>query len=127
MSTSILSQEVRRFILTNIPSVPYLEALLLLRDEPDSVWSSTSLAQRLYLSESGAMTLLAQLVNFGIVESQAPEEFRFRPRSHEMRRVINALALAYSKHLVEVSQLIHSKTDRQAQQFADAFKLRKDP
>jgi hypothetical protein len=36
------------------------------------------------------------------------------------------LADLYATHLVEVTLLIHSSLDRKAQQFADAFKWRKD-
>jgi hypothetical protein len=43
-----------------------------------------------------------------------------------LRERIDALADLYAKHLVEVTLLIHSTLDRKAQQFADAFKLRKD-
>ena len=124
----LISQELRRFILTSIPSVPYLEALLLLRDEPDSAWSSARLAARLYLSEKGATALLAELTSFQIVDSSPvlPTEFHYRPQTEELRKIIDELAAAYSKHLMEVTHLIHSKIDRKAHQFADAFKLRKD-
>ena len=39
---------------------------------------------------------------------------------------IDRLADLYATHLVEVTHLIHSSLDRKAQQFADAFKWRKD-
>jgi hypothetical protein len=43
-----------------------------------------------------------------------------------LRERIDRLADLYSTHLVEVTHLIHSSLDRKAQQFADAFKWRKD-
>jgi hypothetical protein len=43
-----------------------------------------------------------------------------------LRQRIDQLAAAYSNHLLEVTHLIHSKTDRKAHHFAEAFKLRKD-
>ena len=40
--------------------------------------------------------------------------------------MIERLAHFYRTQLVDVTDLIHSKTGRMAQQFADAFKLRRD-
>jgi hypothetical protein len=52
--------------------------------------------------------------------------FLYQPSSETLRARIDQLAELYSKHLVEVTLLIHSSLDRKAQQFADAFKWRKD-
>ena len=40
--------------------------------------------------------------------------------------MVEQLATSYRSNLVEVTALIHSRTGRMAQQFADAFKLRKE-
>jgi hypothetical protein len=40
--------------------------------------------------------------------------------------MLDRLAGIYARNLVDVTNLIHSKTSRKAQQFADAFKWRKD-
>ncbi len=123
-----IPDDVRRFIAASIPSVPYLEALLLLRSEPALPWSSKQVAQRLYMSEKIVDGLLADLHSDGMlmVADQATSTYRYCPDSDELRQVINLLADTYAKHLVEVTHLIHSKINKQAQQFADAFKWRKD-
>lgn len=124
----MLPAEVRRFILANIPSVPYLEALLLLHSEPGAQWNSKALSQRLYIAEHQAEALLLQLHNAQIIKAATGVgEFFYAPEPTTLRNLIDELSLLYSKHLLEVTHLIHSKLDRQAQQFADAFKLRKDP
>ena len=38
----------------------------------------------------------------------------------------NRVADAYAAHLMSITDLIHSRVDRRAQQFADAFRFRKD-
>ena len=53
------------------------------------------------------------------------------PKSPQMETnaalsMIDQLAEIYAKNLVEVTNLIHSKIGKRAQQFADAFKWRKD-
>jgi hypothetical protein len=128
MTREPIPEDVRRFILTSIPSVPYLEAMLLLRNEPARSWDSKKVAQRLYISEKAAGELLSDLYAAGVVvvtEHEAPF-YRHHPSSDELQQMINQLAEAYAKNLMEVTNLIHSKTGKKAQHFADAFKWRKD-
>jgi len=123
-----IADEIRRFILTSIPSVPYLEAMLLLRNDTASPWDSARLAQRLYLTEKAAAALLTELHEAGVVQTEPDTAtlYRFSPASDTLRDMIDRLAVTYAAHLVEVTNLIHSRTGKKAQQFADAFKWRKD-
>lgn len=123
-----IADDIKRFILTSIPSVPYLEAMLLLRNETDAPWNSARLAQRLYLSEKAAAALLSELHDAGaiVADARMPDCFTFSPVSDSLREMIDKVADAYSSHLVDVTHLIHSKTGKKALQFADAFKWRKD-
>ena len=123
-----LPDDVRRFILTSVPSVPYLEAILLLRGQPDLAWTTAAVARRLYLSEAAAAELLRALGSAGIATAQqeAPGAFRYRPATPELAALLDAVARAYSANLVRVTALIHSRVEKRAQQFADAFRWRKD-
>ena len=129
MDKPSIPEDIRRFVLTSIPSVPFLEALLLLRANPAEAWSRESLARRLYVREKTAEALLADLCTAGMAARCAPpdtDSFRYAPDGDGLRARIDELADLYSTHLVEVTLLIHSSVDRKAQQFADAFKWRKD-
>jgi hypothetical protein len=122
-------EDLRRFVLTSIPSVPFLEALLLLRANPAQQWHADTLARRLYVRERTAQGLLEDLCRANmVVPCPGPQQacYQYGPASPELRARIDALADLYARHLVEVTHLIHSSLDRKAQQFADAFKLRKD-
>lgn len=121
--------EARRFILLAVPSVPYLEALLLLRAAPQSNWDAKQVACRLYLSEKAAQGLLDQLYAAGAVTpgGDGPGSFCYAPQTEHMRLMIDGLADIYSRNLIGVSKLIHSKTNMKARQFADAFVFRKPP
>lgn len=126
MAQQAIPEDIRRFVLTSIPSVPHLEALLLLRGTPGP-WSTAKLAERLYLGEKLATGLLDDLCNSGMAACGAePASYCYQPASELLAATIDSLAEFYSRHLVEVTHLIHSKHDRKAQQFADAFKWRKD-
>jgi len=130
MSRTTIPEDLRRFILTSIPSVPYLEALLLLRANPGQRWTGEMLARRLYTSERTAQGLLDELCRSGLA-APCPEPdahcYCYVPASEALRERVDELADVYARHLVDVTHLIHSTLDRKAQQFADAFRLRKDP
>ncbi|WP_229463939.1 hypothetical protein [Massilia sp. 9I] len=120
---------MRRFVLTSVPSVPFLEALLLLRANAGQQWSGEMLASRLYTSERTAQGLLDELCRSGMAAPCPPPHqhcYCYAPASAVLRERIDGLAELYARHLVDVTNLIHSTLDRKAQQFADAFRLRKD-
>jgi hypothetical protein len=125
MTIPELPADVRRFILTSVPSVPFLEAVLLLRAEPAQAWTAGRLAQRLYVTERTAAELLGQLRDGGIAESAGEIAVRFAP-GPELAGLVDRVAQAYAAHLMTVTDLIHSRVERRAQQFADAFRFRKD-
>ena len=52
--------------------------------------------------------------------------FTYSPATAELAEMLEAVAKAYGANLVKVTDLIHSRVDRRAQQFADAFRWRKD-
>lgn len=124
-----IPEETQRVILLAIPSVPYLEALLLLRGAPKLSWDAVQVARRLYLNEKAAQGLLDQLYAAGVVTAggDGGSTFCYAPQSEHMRSMIDGMAEVYSRNLIGVSNLIHSKTDTKARQFADAFVFRKPP
>jgi hypothetical protein len=123
-----MPDDVRRFILTSVPSVPFLEAVLLLRTNAAAGWSASTVAGRLYLPEPQVLEILQTLAAAGIaqpVEGDATS-FQYQPKTPELADMLDQLARVYSINLVGVTDLIHSRIDKRAQQFADAFRWRKD-
>lgn len=127
MNRPPIPDDITRFILLCIPSVPYLEAMLLLRRENTRPWDHIRLARRLYLSESAAQALLSELHVNGVLEIVDPELalYSYQPKYDDLRQMIDRLADAYAKNLIGVTNLIHSTVNKKAQQFADAFLWRK--
>ena len=129
MNQALIPEETRRFVLTSVPSVPFLEALLLLRADPGKPWTKDALARRLYIRDRVAETLLHDLCTAGMAARCAPPDqasYHYHPSSELLRSRIDNLADLYSKHRAEVTRLFHSSLDGKATQFADAFKLQKD-
>ena len=125
MARDPVPDDLRRFILTSVASVPFAEAALLFMSQAGLALDVPTVARRLYMSEASAAQVVAQLAGAGIVAPQGPA-WRFAPQSKELDRILHLLAAYYSSHLIEVTDLIHSRSARQAQHFADAFRLRKD-
>ena len=126
MTRPELPADVRRFILTSIPSVPYLEAVLLLRAEPGTAWGVAELARRLYVPERTASELLELLTASGVAAAVGETKTARYAPVPELRELLDQLAHAYSSDLVAITDLIHSRIDRRAQRFADAFRFRKE-
>ncbi len=126
MADNPLPDELRRFILTSVPSVPYLESMLLLRREGAKQWRVAELARRLYLPENRASELLGMLVDAGVAAKTAPPMAYCYAPSPELATMLDQLDRFYFSNLLAITALIHSSVDRRAFQFADAFRWRKD-
>lgn len=127
MNREPLPDDVRRFVLTSVPSVPYLEALLLMRRDAVATWTSSQLASRLYVPVTQAAQLLESLETSGIAALAPGTEgaYSYRP-SQELAELLDRVAAHYASNLLAITDLIHSSLNRRANQFADAFRWRKD-
>jgi hypothetical protein len=123
-----IPNDVKQFILERIDSIAQLEALLLLRGSPNEEWGAQKVAKRLYISEQEATSLLARLGAEGLIafSNDKPPLCRYQPDSDDLAQVVDRLAETYTKHLVPVTNLVHSKPRTRVREFADAFNLRKD-
>lgn len=125
MSRGNIPDDVRRFISACVPSVPVLEALLLMREERH-VWNPELLSRRLYADEDACRKVLDALARVGIALKDGSQEmYRYQP-PQELAHTLDALAQCYGKCLVEVTALIHSRVDKRARQLSDAFSWRSD-
>jgi len=126
MTLDALPDDLRRLIFA-IPSIPHLEALLLMRREP-LAWEAARLAQRLYLPTERAAHILADLLAAQLCSpiEDTPGAYRYAPAS-ETEALVDSLQRYYSSHLIEVTNMIHanSRPHSRIREFADAFKWRK--
>lgn len=128
MNRPVIPDDIKRLVLLSIPSVPYLEALLLLRGNATQAWRCSVVAQRLYLSDKETQNVLDELVLAGVltIDERELPAYRYQPKSENLCQMIDRLAAIYATNLVDVTHLIHSKMNKKAQQFADAFVWRKE-
>lgn len=100
---------------------------MLLRMSAPMRWNAESLARRLYVTQQAAAAILADLSKAGMLRADQADGSCFYPAApDELSALIDQLASLYATNLVDVTLLIHSKLDRKAQQFANAFNLRKE-
>jgi len=106
-----------------------MEALLLFHRSQKVEWSVSDAAQKLFIPESLTADLLNRLSEAGFLAAELEGNrsvFRYAPVSASHAEIVDRLAKLYSKELIAVTQLIHSKAGTRIQQFADAFKLKKE-
>jgi hypothetical protein len=120
-----IPDDIRRFVIASVASVPFLEALLLLRAHPQTCWSGAELARRLYVAPSLGDELLGQLTEGGFAVPGEPAGTLCWNAQGEYAALVGDLAQIYSENVVGITELIHSRQERRAQQFADAFRLRR--
>lgn len=119
--------QVLRFLEGNIDTVPQLETLLMMSEEPDRSWLIADVAARNYIPEQRATETLNALQRRGLVSSvESPPRYRFAPATDEVRAVVADLARCYQKSLSRITELIHAKPSASIKEFARAFDLKKD-
>jgi len=62
----------------------------------------------------------------GVTARREDGTFTYAPAHPELAAVLDALADTYARDLLGVTALIHTRVDKRAQQFADAFRWKKD-
>jgi hypothetical protein len=124
MTDDVIPGDLRDFILRHIDSVAQLEALLLLRANPNEGWDIEQTAARLYVEQGEVAEVLARLCADGLLRC-TEGRYRFGCDTAEQRAMVDRLAAAYSLHLIPVTAIIHAKP-RRIREFANAFKFRRD-
>lgn len=121
-------EQVDRFIMDEIDSVPELEALLLIWNHRPKGWSREEMEQTLYVSKDVAQYVLDRLARRGLIVEVEGSKGRYAiiSASNQREGLIAALDQMYRKELVRVSKMIHSKAPRSLLDFARAFRLKKD-
>lgn len=119
-----IPEDLRRFLAAKIPSVAHLEALLLLRST-GAAWPLQELGARLYVATPAAAALVDDLQARGLAV-RLGDNAQYLPASDRTAQAVDELATIYSRHLIEITRLIHATTDTRAHRFADAFNVRKD-
>jgi hypothetical protein len=121
-----ISDRVLRFLAENIDTVPQLEALLLLWQEPSKSWTADEIAGRVYVTRETGQLILRALQARRLATSDDLLLFRYSKDWDESGTLIDELATTYRRHLVRIATLIHNGASSSVRDFARAFDLKRD-
>ena len=125
MSDGVIPEDARQFLLKNIDSIAQLEGLLVLRGDPGKAWDAAEVARHLYIGEAETTEILARLAGRGLV-GEAGGKYTYAPATAELAAMVDQVADLYSRYLIAVTQFIHARPKSRVQEFANAFRIRKD-
>lgn len=123
------SQDVERFVVDEIDSVPHLEALLLLWRSAGHRCTVTQIAKQLYVSTGQAAGILEDLQRRGLVSREGHHHdavYFYDPQPEERNALIRAVDETYRRELIRISGIIHSKASPGIRAFANAFRFRRE-
>jgi len=110
MAAQYVPDDVRDFLLKHIASVAQIEALLLIWSSPEERWGLRQIAARIYASDMETAKALdglcadrLLLCSDGVFQLNA---------STENVEMIRRLQEVYARHLIPVTDVIHSKSGR---------------
>lgn len=128
MNESGFSNELSGFISARIKSLEQLEILLLLSGNPHKHWTAQGVYEVVKSSIGSVKERLKEFCEAGIVkvEDGAETYYRFSPESEVIWNVVNELREAYKQRPVKVVEAIYSKPPEGVEEFARAFRLRKE-
>ena len=89
--STLIPEDVARFIIEKIDSVAQMEALLLLRENPQQQWDVTAVAKRLYIDHEQAGKVLARLAEEELLVAEPSQSFayRYQPGSLVLSQMVN--------------------------------------
>lgn len=125
---NITDDDVYRFVLLQIDTVPHLEALLILWRSRPQVFTEHELAAQLFIDHGKVREIAKDLARADLIsmDGNAPQRYGYQQGNDRLDALIDALASLYRRELVSISHLIHTKAPSAARDFARAFKFTKD-
>jgi hypothetical protein len=128
MGTEVLPDSIRQFLSRYIHSLEQLELLLLLRGQPDRLWTVPQVYEVIRSSQPSLQKRLETFADQGFFAEAkgSPPAFRYLPQNDELRTAVEQIAAIYQLSRVRVIEAIFTPQIDPVQTFADAFKLRKD-
>jgi hypothetical protein len=121
-----IPEELRRFVRAHIRSLLQFEALLILARDSQRWWTAREVSVENRSSEDASLAQLGRLAELGLLESRGTGTgtgFRFQPRDPDYVALVESLRELHAQRYHSLVDLIYS-SDR-AQEFANAFKIRK--
>jgi hypothetical protein len=121
------AEDILRFIVDRIDTVPELEALLLFWEQRPASMTVKQIESRLFVPRGVGAAVIRSLVRRKFVmEVVDGSEFAYDAAWEPDEQFMDRVAATYRRNLIRVTTLIHSKAPSAVLEFARAFEPRKD-
>lgn len=124
MSQRDFSPEFRAFVNKFINSIEQIEVLLILRANPERVWTVDEISAIMRSTPNSIRSRLDALTARKLSVAIPDEGFRYAA-SGRLDAMVEVLAEEYGRRRFSVIELVFSRPDA-ARQFADAFRLKEE-
>ena len=108
-----LTRDAERLIARYVDSVGVLDLLLLLRDEPERVWTRDAAADQLACPLGWAERELERLRHGGLASADAGG-YRYAPSNARLRAAVDSVARAWKRDRAAITRLIFAPRCRSA-------------
>ncbi|CAN5302172.1 hypothetical protein BH11PSE11_BH11PSE11_11170 [soil metagenome] len=124
MKRPTISRAVRKLVKTSIPSVPHLEALILIQASAGECWDADHLSSRLYIGHDECRAVLRDLYMSGFLRKEEKEDglnYRYSPLSDSVQEGVEQLAKAHGTNLRGITDLIHANARKYQQWWSHLY------
>ena len=121
----MLPDDVKSFIRSAVKSIWALELLLYLQSHADRSWTVKALSRELRRSEPVVRGSLGLFRAAGVITEEADGTVRYAPGPAHLDSLVRRIAEIYATFPLTISNEIYAPESK-IQQFADAFRLKKD-
>lgn len=127
VSSTEIPPQVLQFVAEKIDTVPQIEALLLLWENPAQSWSAAQIASRVYVEQDVAKLILEALRRRQLITTEGdPPLYRYSRDWDTSGDLMHQVATEYRRHLVQLATFIHSGASSSVREFARAFDFKKE-
>jgi hypothetical protein len=125
---SSISEDVQQFLVKQVRSIERLEILLLLSSSPERRWTVEDVYRAVLTNEHSVEETLERFCQADLAgkSEAAPWTYRYSPASEEVKSLVAQLAKLYKQRPVSVIDIIYRRSVSDIEEFAKAFKIRKD-
>ena len=125
-SVGSLTPGLKQFIAQHIKSVEQVEILSLFASNPERGWTAAEVFRSIQSSEKSVAESLDSFTRNELLVTESPGIYLLKPKTPELAEKVAELAVAYRQRRVSVIECIYGRPAKPLQNFADAFRLRKE-
>jgi hypothetical protein len=122
----VISDDAKIFLRAVIRSVWALELLLLIRKHPERAWTVDALTRELRASHTAIRQALPNFRIAGLIQDEADETIRYTPATTQLDELVQEVESEYANRPFAIVNEILAPRESNVEQFARAFRIRKD-